>query len=76
MKTKEKSLFSNEKGFKKEGFMSPKFFAVLLSFFFVISVPWMYSSEKLTILHVNDTHSHIVFCIKARAEAMMIGGRV
>lgn len=59
MKTKEKSLFSNEKGFKKEGFMSPKFFAVLLSFFFVLSVPWMYSSEKLTILHVNDTHSHL-----------------
>ena len=59
MKTTEKSLFSNEKFQKKDGQIINKFLTIIASFLFLLTVPWMCSGEKLTILHVNDTHSHL-----------------
>lgn len=39
--------------------MSKKSLVLMVSLFFLLSVPWMSFGEKLTILHVNDTHSHL-----------------
>jgi len=39
--------------------MINKFLTIIASFLFLLTVPWMCSGEKLTILHVNDTHSHL-----------------
>ncbi|MCK4644713.1 MAG: 5'-nucleotidase C-terminal domain-containing protein [Candidatus Aminicenantes bacterium] len=39
--------------------MFKKFLVLMVSLFFLLSVPWMSFGEKLTILHVNDTHSHL-----------------
>ncbi len=39
--------------------MFKKSLVLMVSLFFLLSVPWMSFGEKLTILHVNDTHSHL-----------------
>ncbi len=39
--------------------MLKQFFTVMVSFLVLLSVPWPSSGEQLTILHTNDTHSHL-----------------
>lgn len=39
--------------------MTKKFFITLFSFLFLLFVPELFFGEELTILHTNDTHSHI-----------------
>jgi 5'-nucleotidase/UDP-sugar diphosphatase len=39
--------------------MTKKFFIILFSFLFFLFVPRFFFGEELTILHTNDTHSHI-----------------
>jgi 5'-nucleotidase/UDP-sugar diphosphatase len=39
--------------------MTKKFFIVLFSFLSLLFVPRVFFGEELTILHTNDTHSHI-----------------
>ena len=39
--------------------MNKKSVASMVSFLFVLSLPWLYFGTELTILHTNDTHSHL-----------------
>ena len=39
--------------------MLKQFFAVIFSFLVLLFIPWPSSGEQLTILHTNDTHSHL-----------------
>ena len=42
-----------------DGFMIKKFLTVLVIFFVFVSYPLLSCAEQLTILHTNDTHSHL-----------------
>lgn len=42
-----------------DGFMIKKFLTVLVILFVFVSYPLMSCAEQLTILHTNDTHSHL-----------------
>jgi 2',3'-cyclic-nucleotide 2'-phosphodiesterase (5'-nucleotidase family) len=39
--------------------MTKKFFTIVSLFLFLLFVPGLFFAEELTILHTNDTHSHI-----------------
>lgn len=39
--------------------MTKKFFTILSLFLFLLFVPGLFFGEELTILHTNDTHSHL-----------------
>jgi len=39
--------------------MNKKLLLVVVSFFFFLSLPFLCSGEQLTVLHTNDTHSHL-----------------
>ncbi len=39
--------------------MLKQFFVVIVSFLVLLFIPWPGSGEQLTILHTNDTHSHL-----------------